>query len=199
MKPILVLDLGGVLVDLGNPATAMGLDISDDEFWTHWIGSASVQAYEAGDIAYEEFVRQLVADFPAAARQVGERLPEWRLELFPGIDTVLRDAASHFRFALLSNTSGLHWTPLSSSQSVFDVFDALFLSFETRLLKPDPNAFLQVARHCDCAPEEINFFDDSATNVEAAAAAGIAARQVVGPDELRRQIASLQEGQAREV
>jgi hypothetical protein len=36
---ILLFDLGGVLADLGDPVTTIGLDLEPDEFWAIWLGS----------------------------------------------------------------------------------------------------------------------------------------------------------------
>lgn len=191
MKPILVLDLGGVLADLGSPTKAMSLAISDEEFWPLWIHSSAVRSYESGRSGYDEFIRELVDEFPPQAKQIGLRLRDWELELFPGIDELLRAAAGQFRLALLSNTNDLHWSQLAASHHVFADFEKVFLSFETGLVKPEPEAFLTVVRHFDCDASEINYFDDSITNIEAAAALGLSARRVVGPEELRASIEAL--------
>ena len=191
MKPILVLDLGGVLADLGSPTEAMTLALNDDEFWSLWLNSDAVRGYESGRIGYTEFIRQLVDEFPPQAKQVGLRLRDWQLDLFPGVDEILKSAADRFRLGLLSNTNDLHWSQLASSHHVFEDFEKVFLSYETGLIKPDPEAFLTVVRYFDCEPSEVHYFDDSETNVEAARALGLAARQVIGADELQTSIAAL--------
>ena len=55
------------------------------------------------------------------------------------------------------------------------LFDYIFLSYETGLLKPDVEAFLFVIHNTGFAPERILFFDDSQRNVDSAASTGIVA------------------------
>ncbi len=65
-----------------------------------------------------------------------------------------------------------------------DRFDRYFLSYQTGLLKPDQEAFLQVIRNYACLPQEILFFDDNPLNIAAASKEGIASVRVEGPDQL---------------
>ena len=190
-KPILVLDLGGVLADLGSPTTDMSLSMSDEEFLSLWVNAGAVIDFETGKLGYEEFVERLAGDLPVHAKVVAHRLPNWKLELFPQTERLLAAAAGRFRLALLSNTNVLHWSQLEPVHELFSTFERLFLSFETGLHKPDPESFLQVIRHFDCSPSAINYFDDSPTHIDAARRVGIAARRVVGPEDLEAAIESL--------
>jgi len=45
---IVLLDLGGVLADLGDPVRSMGLEMGAERFWEIWLSSPSVRAYESG-------------------------------------------------------------------------------------------------------------------------------------------------------
>ena len=45
---IVLFDLGGVLADLGDPASEMRLDFESDQFWKIWLHSPSVRAFELG-------------------------------------------------------------------------------------------------------------------------------------------------------
>jgi HAD superfamily hydrolase (TIGR01509 family) len=191
MKPVLVLDLGGVLADLGSPAAEMGLEISDDEFWSLWLRSNAVAEFETGKLDYDEFIRRLIGEFPPEARAVGDRLRNWTLVLYPGVARLLTTAARHFRLAMLSNTNPLHWSQLESAHALFATFEKLFLSYETGLYKPDPESFRQVIDYFDSGPSEIHYFDDSPMNIEVAGKLGIAARRVVGPRDLEAAINAL--------
>lgn len=191
MKPILVLDLGGVLADLGSPATAMRLGISDAEFWPLWLHSPAVAGFETGKLGYDKFLARLADEFPPEAGTIGDRLQDWRLRLYPGIEELLLSTIERYRVALLSNTNTLHWSQLEPSHDLFARFDKLFLSFEIGVLKPNPEAFLEVLRYFECKASAINFLDDSEPNVRAAQDLGIQARKVAGPDQLRRALAEL--------
>ena len=184
-EPILVLDLGGVLADLGSPTKSIGLNMTDDEFWSLWLTSSAVAEFETGKIKYPDFCEALALEFPPQmSTAIMARLGNWRLKLFPGVEDLLHAAVRRFRTALLSNTNSLHWDQLKYSADVFAEFEELFLSFKTGLYKPDTGSFLQVAEYFQCDPSKIVFFDDSEKNVFAAASIGMRARRVKGPKEL---------------
>jgi putative hydrolase of the HAD superfamily len=184
-RRILLLDLGGVLADLGDPVAAMGLDMTLPEFWTTWTSSSVVRALETGQIDKEEFLGAIPAVLGGtAATSFGPRFHAWQLRLFPGVEDCVRIALQHYRLALLSNTNDLHWQQVTSASDVFSLFEHVFLSFETGHYKPEPAAFFDVMEFFNCAPGEIVFVDDSEPNVRAARELGIDAHKVTGVVEL---------------
>ena len=186
-KPVLLLDLGGVLADLGDPVRAMNLNMESAAFWDIWLGSKTVKAFETGRISEAEF---LAAMGPELGAQEGfaQRFFDWRLELFPGIDAFIRTQSERYRLALLSNTNPTHWRQVTASSDVFSAFERLFLSFETGHFKPSPESFRQVVSDLTCDPGEITFLDDSARNVDAATRSGLRAFVVNGPEEARERL-----------
>ena len=188
-KAVLLLDLGGVLADLGDPVNAMGLDMSLEEFWETWTSSEVVRALETGRMGVADFL----ATIPEELGYVGDapfsrRFYEWQLRLFPGVDDLIRNAAHDYRVALLSNTNEIHWGQVNESTDTFTMFDQVFLSYETGHLKPSLAAFHQVLEFFECSPGEVIFLDDSEPNIAAALKLGIDARKVVGVTELEQQL-----------
>ena len=189
MKPVLLLDLGGVLADLGDPVRALRLEMTLSEFWKAWTSSASVRAFETGQMTEAEFLVRIAVELGyAGTTPFMRQFHAWRLRLFPGVEDLLRDAALRYRVALLSNTNTIHWGQVNPGNKLSAKFAQTFLSFETGHFKPSPAAFEQVIAYFDCPPAEIVFLDDSEPNVAAASALGIDARRVVGVTELRRQL-----------
>jgi putative hydrolase of the HAD superfamily len=184
-RRILLLDLGGVLADLGDPVAAMGLDMTLPEFWKTWTSSTVVRSLETGRISEDEFLREIptVLACPTAT-SFGPRFHAWQLRLFPGVEECVRAAVQRYRVALLSNTNEVHWQQVTSASGVFDLFEHVFLSFETGHYKPEPAAFQNVMGFFNCAPAEIVFLDDSEPNVMAARELGIDAHKVTGAIEL---------------
>ena len=85
----------------------------------------------------------------------------------PGMaDVVQRARAAGLRTALLSNAEG-------GTHPYGDLFDAAVLSGEAGVRKPQPEAYLLVARRLGVAPGECVVVDDLAQNVRGAAAAGM--------------------------
>ena len=189
VKPVLLLDLGGVLADLGDPVNAMGLEMTLPAFWKTWTSSAIVRAFETGQMNEAEFLDQIPVELGySGTAAFTQQFNAWQLKLFPGVEDMVREAALRYRVALLSNTNDIHWRQVNEGNNMFADFEHVFLSFETGHFKPSPAAFEQVMAHFKCSAGEIVFLDDSEPNIVAANALGIDARQVVGVTELEQQL-----------
>lgn len=184
-KRVLLFDLGGVLADLGTPASDMDLDMSEEAFWDVWLNSASVRTWEMGRLDTPDFCRRIAAELSQDPDTIEARLRNWRLAFFPGVEALVHSIPETTSLALLSNTNEIHWCQVASSGDVFDRFEHLFLSFETGNYKPARAAFEQVTARFDCDPGDVLFLDDSAQNVAAAIDVGLDAHQVRGTAESR--------------
>jgi HAD superfamily hydrolase (TIGR01509 family) len=184
-KPVLLLDLGGVLADLGNPAAAMGLEIGEAAFWRIWLDSPAVEAFERGRVSTREFCEMMAVEFGLSdAADFDRRFRSWELHFYPGIADCLHRLAAENVLALLSNTNEVHWQQVTQADGAFSDFTKCFLSFETGWFKPEDAAFHLVSEHFGCAPEEVAYLDDSRRNVVAARRLGFDAHCVAGPEGL---------------
>jgi len=77
---------------------------------------------------------------------------------------------------LLSNTHDLHVAALRPRLPVLQRFDALVLSCEVRLKKPDPRIYREAVARSGAAPGRCAFFDDVETYARAATAQGLHGR-----------------------
>ena len=185
-KQVVLFDLGGVLADLGEPAQAIGLDLTDEGFWEVWLNSANVHAFEKGEMEASDFFHGIAAELGQVPDEAFEqRLRTWHLQLFPGTEALIDSIPNHYRVALLSNTNAVHWEQVVSATEIFSRFDHLFLSFETGLYKPTAESFEQVVAYFNCAPGDVLFLDDSPRNVAGASKIGIDACRTRGIDEAR--------------
>lgn len=134
-----------------------------------------VPALETGRMAVEEFNDRLAAvlseglDQPVEAddlttRLFGGAVPDGRM-----IDAVRSARIVGIKTALVSNTWGLRDHPSWYD----DVFDAVVLSGQEGVRKPDPEIFHLTARRLGVPPETCVFVDDIAANVEGARAIGM--------------------------
>jgi putative hydrolase of the HAD superfamily len=71
------------------------------------------------------------------------------------------------------------------SYGVIESFSVVFNSSEIGFAKPSPEIFNFVIEALNASPREIAFVDDSITNVESAAAMGIASHHYIGFDKLK--------------
>ena len=183
---VILFDLGGVLLELRDPISTFGLDIDASEFLRTWIMSPSVRALESGQINGKNFAQRIVAEMelPMDWQELLRRFDSWPAKIYPRAIDLIDRIPSTFACAILSNTNAVHWERIDVPGNFGDRFDRYFLSYESGLLKPDRESFLQVSAGYGCHPEEILFFDDNPVNVAAAENESINAVCVQGAEEL---------------
>ena len=136
-----------------------------------------VHAIETGKIPLEEFNRRLAEtlseglDQPLEPAELGARLfagskPDQRM-----VDAVKAARRHGLKTGLVSNT----WGPSSAPEWLGDVFDAVVLSGDERVRKPQPEIYRLGAERIGLPPEECVFVDDLKENCEGAEAVGMTA------------------------
>ena len=191
---VLLFDLGGVLLRLNSPADIFGLQMSEEEFLQLWIHSPSVRQYECGTIDAETFAEKVISEvgLPYDAAEFLGRFKAWPGEINPGIPALLERIPATYSTALLSNTNAIHWQQPDVASILEKHLDRLFLSFATGFIKPDADAYEYARAAFRCTREEIAFFDDNPTNVDAANSLGYNAYLTRGVDELEDALEKLQ-------
>ena len=186
----LIFDMGGVLVELGEPGAAFGLEDGTDEFLERWLCAPSVRAFERGDINIGSFAARVVAEagLPYDAGEFIERFMAWPRGLYAGTTALLGSIPGNVQRVLLSNTNPEHWHETGLAAQLTPCLDRVFLSFETGLLKPDAAAFRHVLDSIGCSAEEVALFDDNPLNVDAARQLGCHAVRTRGLDELQQAV-----------
>jgi epoxide hydrolase-like predicted phosphatase len=136
-----------------------------------------VHGIETGRVTMEEFERELAAKLktrggsPVAAEGLVRRMFAGAGADARMIAAVAKARKSGIRTGLLSNSWG------NRESYEFDHFDTLFdavvISGEVGLRKPDPEIYALAARDVGVPPEQCVFVDDIAANVRGAVAAGM--------------------------
>jgi epoxide hydrolase-like predicted phosphatase len=181
MNKAVIFDWGGVLMRT--------LDYSSRHAWDHHLGLPSgavesivhgVPAWEQaqrGAItpeAYWEVVREslgLDSEALAALREdfyIGDRLDKALVELI--VDLHEREVL----VGLLSNNTLDLYDALAAFE-LDQLFDAVVISAEIGLMKPDPAAYQAVLERLGVAPQQAIFVDDFPANVDGARAVGMEA------------------------
>ncbi|MDQ1485571.1 MAG: 2-haloacid dehalogenase [Actinomycetota bacterium] len=93
--------------------------------------------------------------------------------------------AAGLRLVALSNWSAETFPRARHRLTFLDEFDAVLVSGTVGLIKPDPAIYQLLIQRHDVDPAHALFVDDSAKNVEAAAAVGFDAIRFQSPDQLR--------------
>jgi epoxide hydrolase-like predicted phosphatase len=153
--------------------------------FTIWLGPTEVERemrnpvhlIERGEIEAAEFERHLAAALTPAD---GHRLEPVGLlaRMFsyftqsPAMTALVwRARESGLRTALLSNSWGNSYPP----ETWQGMFDAVVISGEVGMRKPEPEIYRYTCQKLKLRPEEAVFVDDLAHNVDAAAAVGMLA------------------------
>jgi putative hydrolase of the HAD superfamily len=203
----LVVDYGGVLT---SPLQdAMQSWCEDDEVdvalfrrvMREWLGTSygeeatsnPVHALERGEIAIPEFERELAKRLHTHDGRPVE--PEGLLErMFAGFRheapmmTAVRTARSRgVKTALLSNSWGLDY-PREQWEGAFD---AVVISGEVGMRKPEPAIYLHTAALLGLAPRQCVFVDDLGPNVRGAVEVGMVGVRHISPAETIRELETL--------
>jgi glucose-1-phosphatase len=181
---LVLFDLGGVLIRPGGVASMRALSgiTSDEALWARWLSCPWVRRFEAGRCTPEEFAAGVVDDWelelePAAFLQAFGGWPE---PPFDGALELVEAVQATVPAGFLSNMNSFQWAGNYEGIPLTDAFAFRFLSFELGLVKPDAAIFEAVAARLPVPRHQVLFLDDNAVNVDAAAAAGFAARHVRG-------------------
>jgi putative hydrolase of the HAD superfamily len=193
---VVLFDLGGVLVDFGGvePMKALSGVDDDDELWSRWLSCEWVRTFERGGCTPNDFAAGVVDDWELAVAPAEflDSFRSWVGGPLPGADALVRDTRRATRVGCLSNTNALHWDDQEPRHELLRAFDVRFLSFEIGCVKPDRDAFDQVASALAVPRERILFLDDNTINVEGARAAGFRAERAVGVADARAHLERLE-------
>jgi putative hydrolase of the HAD superfamily len=185
-----VAELNGLLVDYGGVLTnplpeIMGRWLQADridrerfaDLTRRWFGDDAgpnpIHDLETGRISAADFERrlatELAVDTPGTTAGMLTRMfSGMRIEASM-LDAVRAARGAGVRTGLLSNSWGLDYV-----RDGWDaLFDAVVISGEVGLRKPDPAIYALAAERLGLPPEEIVFVDDLAANVRGAVAAGM--------------------------
>ncbi len=173
-----VLDLGGVVLAWDPHRAFHGVLEPDDvqpfldevgfERWNHQPDAGTPSA--AG-------VEELTARFPHHADAIAAFPRQHHLTVtgeVPGTRAVIdRLAAAGVRLLALTNWSAETFPWARRTFSVLDRFEAIVVSGDERLAKPDPALFTLLLRRHAVRPDDAVFVDDRQVNVDAATALGM--------------------------
>jgi putative hydrolase of the HAD superfamily len=182
-SPVLLFDLGGVVVDFRGPERLHAL-VGGDVEWVRatWHRLPELDALERGRIAPERFadafLKEWRLDLDAAAFL--DEFRNWVVGRFEPVAETLRGLAGRHRLACLSNVNALHWARCVEL-GIDALFEAHLLSHELGLRKPEPEIYAVAAARLAAPPADIIFFDDAPANVAAARRAGMRAELVAAP------------------
>jgi len=111
--------------------------------------------------------------------------------LDPDLVALMRDLRPRYKVAVLSNAWSGARQQFSQVHGLDQVTDALIISSEERLAKPDARLFHRAAERLGARPSEAVLVDDFIENVEGARAAGMQAIQYTAGMDVRAALRDL--------
>ena len=153
-----------------------------------------IHVLERGECSNEEFERMLAAQIvrrdglPVAAEGLLDRMFAATVLSEPMQDLLRRVRRAGLKTAMLSNSWGISAYP---ADLLADLFDAVVISAEVGMRKPEERIFRHAAGLLGLDPAECVFIDDIEANVQAAEALGMTGVLHTGPAATAARLASL--------
>lgn len=182
----IIFDFGGVILNVNPMAFATGLTelgCKDMEgLHNRFIKDNVYMRFEKGQMSPATFRAELKS---ALNNHVTDIQIDWAWNLILGNFTqepirFLTEIKRQFRTFLLSNTNSIHYDCFQTefrkkfnSNSMDELFEKAYYSFQMNLYKPEPEIFEYVINDSRLNPEETLFVDDNILNIESASQCGL--------------------------
>jgi 2-haloacid dehalogenase len=196
-RHIVVFDLGGVLIDW-NPRHLYRKLFDDDAAMERFLATVCTSAWNLKQDAgrpFDQAVAELQAKHPDQADLIAAYFARWPEMLAGAIEATVAILAELKALGVplygLTNWSAETFPFARSRFDFLDWFEAILVSGEVGLIKPDRRIFELLAQTHGFAPEHAVFIDDSPINAGGATAAGLHGIHFTGAPALRGELAAL--------
>jgi putative hydrolase of the HAD superfamily len=191
MGMIVIFDLGGVLVNLDWDKVCADLRHHSDsrDVRSEVVNGPIVRSAMEGSLNPRDYHEALCQKLKANLTYA-EFVEIWNglLSANETIVSLVERLKVDHRLILASNTDPIHFAHSVEHYSVLKNFERYFLSYEMRLLKPDPAYYRNVLDALDVLAGDCVFIDDRAENVEAARGVGISSIRFMSVAQLERDL-----------
>lgn len=183
----IIFDLGDVILNIDVPVASKSFaELSgkeQSEILTIFQENDIFRQFETGELdeeGFRNFVRRIIGFNDLSDEAIDTAWNSLLLDLPPERVELLQKLRKKYRLFLLSNTSSIHVLQVNKIlkastgiERLQDLFDTVFLSYEMKLMKPDPRIYQKVLEQEGLVAEETLFLDDNAANIESASKLGI--------------------------
>lgn len=188
----ILFDCAGVLTHMnfrGMMLTLSGSEEIADSFVANlWLPSSPWHLYDKGELNSRQIVEELVKYLPAQLHPYLQSIIDNFPDMFPpmeGMEELVDELQQNgYPCYLLSNFPD-QFAEMPARTPVLNKLDGMVVSYQIKMLKPDPATFLRTAEVLGIAPDETIFIDDSLPNVEGARKAGMEAYHFTTPADLK--------------
>ena len=197
-KPLIVFDLGAVLIDWNPRYLYRELLDGDEQAIEYFLNEVCSPAWNIQQDAgrpFAEAIDGLIQQFPEHRELITAYFERWEDMLGGPIEdsvAILQQIkALGFPVAALSNWSAETFPVARRRYSFLNWFDELVISGHERVAKPDPGIYRILLARTGRAAEDCIFIDDSPVNVEAARDLGFTAIHFRSAGQLRQELHSM--------
>jgi 2-haloacid dehalogenase len=190
-RPVIVFDIGGVLIDW-NPKFLYRKVFNGDEekvdFFLTEICPYSWNLEQDKGRSFEEAVTEKAAEFPEYESQIRayhERWMETVRDAYPETVEVLSALrGKDYMLCALTNWGAEKYALMSERFDFLNWFEETVVSGEEGVLKPDPAIYQILLERIQCEAEQCIFIDDREANVVTASQLGFDAIHFTSADNL---------------
>lgn len=179
MKPTIIFDLGGVLIDW-NPRHFYSSVFEHEHEMEHFLQNIATSDWnelqDAGR-TLEEATTILCLHFPEYERLIRLYYSEWKKMLKgpiqPTVDILKSLKDQGYRLLALTNWSDETFPVALEMYEFLGWFEGILVSGKEKLKKPDPAIFKLLMKRYQLNPSSSIFIDDNMKNIDAANSVGI--------------------------
>jgi glucose-1-phosphatase len=178
VKPIVVFDLGKVLVDFDYSIAARKIAARSTKQLPdldHFLGSSPVLArYEGGLLTRQQFFAEIqeITGFTGNVNEFSEDLANIFLPIQPMIALHEELRRRGFQTYIFSNTNDIAIEHVRQNFPFFKHFDGYIFSYEVGAMKPQPEIYEALEKMSGKRGAEIIYIDDRPENIETGNARG---------------------------
>jgi 2-haloacid dehalogenase len=194
-KPVIVFDLGGVLMDWSPYylyCDQMGLDQPSVDRFLEEVDFYRWNAEQDRGRSFAEATPELCARFPQYTdliRAYDEHFLATLKGAYPPVVEILgKLKAEEYPLYVLSNWSAETFKLVRPQYPFFDWFDGMVISGEVGLIKPDPAIYQILLERAGRPAGECLFIDDHLPNIQAASALGFQTIQFQSAGQLESEL-----------
>lgn len=178
MKPVIVFDLGKVLVDFDYSIAARKVTARSTKQipdLKHFLGSSPVlQRFEHGDLTREQFFSEIqqITGFQGSLEEFVSDFADIFVPI-PAMIALHENLRQRgFKTYIFSNTNDIAIEHISREFPFFKNFDGYIYSYKVGSMKPDLRIYEAVEKMCGCVCNDIVYLDDREENIVAGASRG---------------------------
>ena len=190
--PILLFDLGGVLIEsemFSELGKLMSSEKSVPDLVELWLENPLTREFELGRCSADDFSRSIVTELNLAIDSKGflAAFKRWGKGFNSDVEVLIAELTASHIVCCLSNSNEVHWPGISTH-----LFHHAFSSHLIGHIKPDSSAFEYVLDEISAQANDVYFFDDALLNIESASQLGINAYHTPGFDSVKSQLKQLE-------